>query len=136
VQIPTIAPYSSTTMENVVERVAVDGVAGVRRVEHRLQRLLRRQRHGQGHDVRPRHHHVRRVLVAEDEDLVDHLLLFLLDRALCGRPRDEHAQLGLGEDVALGAGRVDADHAEDRVRRRAERPDERVEQRDERADGR
>ena len=39
----------------------------------------------------PRHHHVFRLLVGEVEDLVEHLLLPLLDLAVLGRLRNEHA---------------------------------------------
>ena len=122
--------------DDVVERLAVDRVARVRRVEHRRERLLGRHLDRDGRDLGPRHHHVGRVLVAEDEDLVDHLLLFVLDLALLARAREEHAQLGLRERVALRAGRLEPEHVQHAVGRLAQHPDERREHREERAHGR
>ena len=119
--------------DDVVERLAVDRVARVRRVEHRRERLLRRHLDRDRGDLGPRHHHVRRVLVAEDEDLVDHLLLFVLDLALLARARQQHAQLGLGERIALRAGRLEPEHVQHAVGRLAQHPHERREQREERA---
>ena len=100
--------------DDVVERLAVDGVPGVRRFEHRLQRLLGRQVDGDRDHLGPRHHHVRDLLVAEVEDLVEHLLLRVLDLALVGRAREQHAELGLG--VRLHARfRADAGRAARRI---------------------
>ena len=93
--------------DDVVERLAVHRVARVRRVEHRRERLLRRQLDRDRDDLGPRHHHVGGVLVAEDEDLVDHLLLLVLDLALLARAREQHAQLGLRQRLALGARRLE-----------------------------
>ena len=81
--------------EHVVERAPVDGVARVRRDQHGLQRLVRRQVDRDRHDLGPRDHDVRDLLVGEVEDLVEHLLLALLDLAALGRLADEHLQLGL-----------------------------------------
>jgi hypothetical protein len=81
--------------DDVVERLAVHGISGERRVHHRLEALLRRQIDGERDDFGPRHHHVLRLLVGEVEHLVEHLLLLLLDLAVLRRPRDEHAQLRL-----------------------------------------
>ena len=94
--------------DDVVERLAVDRVARVRRVEHRLERLLRRQVDRDRDHLGPRHHHVGDLLVGEVEDLVEHLLLAVLDLALLGRAREQHPQLGLGVRLVLGAGRLRA----------------------------
>ena len=95
--------------DDVVERLAIDGVARVRRVEDDRERLLRRHLDRDRDDVGLRHHHVGDVLVPEDEDLVDQLPLALLDLALLRRAGDEHPQLGLGVHVALGARRLEAE---------------------------
>ena len=85
--------------DDVVERVAVHRVPGVRRFEHAAQCLVRRQVDGQAHDVGPRHHDVRGLLLREVEDLEEHLLLGRLDLAdVLGR-RDRLA------DVVAGAAR-------------------------------
>ena len=65
--------------DDVVERAAVDGIAGVRGVDHRRKRLLRGELDGEGDDLGPRDHDVVGLLVGEVEDLVEHLLLRLLD---------------------------------------------------------
>ena len=99
-----------TTSSSVL---AVDRIARVRRVEHGGERLLRRQLDRDGDDLGPRDHHVGDVLVAEDEDLVDHLLLLVLDLALLRRAREQHPQLGLGQRLALCARRLEAEHVQD-----------------------
>jgi hypothetical protein len=71
--------------DDVVERLAIHRVAGVRGVEHGRERLLGRQLRRDRDDLGARHHHVGDVLVAEHEDLVDHLLLLVLDLALLTR---------------------------------------------------
>ena len=76
-----------------------------------------------GGDVGLRDHHVGDVLVPEDEDLVDHLPLALLDLPLLRRAGDEHAQLGLGVHLALGARRLEAERVQDRVGRPPQHPD-------------
>ncbi len=95
--------------DDVVERLAVDGEARVRRVEHRRERLLGRHLDRDGDDVGLRDHHVGDVLVPEVEDAFDQLALAVLDLALRGRAGEEHPQLGFGVHVALGAGRVEAE---------------------------
>ena len=61
--------------DDVVERLAIHGIPCVRRLEDLAQRLGGRQVDRQPDHVRPRHHHVRRLLLGEVEDLVEHLLL-------------------------------------------------------------
>ena len=117
--------------DDVVERLAVDRVAGVGRLEHCGEGLLGRQLRGDRDDLRSRHHHVGDVLVAEDEDLVDHLLFLVLDLALLARAREQHAELRLGERLALGARRLEPEQVEDAVGRLAQHPDERREEREE-----
>ena len=111
---------------DLVERLAVDRVAGVGRLEQRRERLLRRHRDRDRDDLRPRHHHLVDFLVREVEDLVEHLLL--------GR-RDHARVLGAGDDVAdvlLGVGelarrrRRDAEEPRDRVRGDLQEPGERL----------
>src|SRR6266545_3313881 len=87
--------------DHLVERAAVDGVARVRRVEDRLQRLLRRQVDRECDDLGPRHHHLVDLLVGEVEDLVEHLALLLLDLARLLGLGDVHADLLLcvGDDT-------------------------------------
>ena len=82
--------------EHVVERLAIDGIPRVRRVDHRGERLLRRQVDRERHDLRPRDHHLVGLLVGEVEDLVDHLLLGRLDRARVLGRGDEVADVLLG----------------------------------------
>ena len=114
--------------EDLVERLAVDRVARVRRLHHRLERLLRRQVDRERNDVHARDHHVVGVLVAEVEDLGDHLLLLLLDLAVPLRAVEEHPQLGLRVDVALRAGRLHPHRAQDQLGRPLEDPDQRPEE--------
>jgi hypothetical protein len=121
--------------DDVVERLAEDGVARVGRVEDDGERLLGRHVDRDRGHVRFRHHHVGDVLVAEDEDLVDHLALVLLDLPLLRRARDEHPQLGLRVNLALGAGRLEPEGVENRVTRGLQRPDERAENGQEPAHG-
>ena len=89
--------------DDVLGRLPVDRVARVRRLQHRPQALLGRQVGGQRDDLGPRHHHVLGLLVGEVEDLVEHLLLLLLELALDRRALEQHLQLGLRVDRALGS---------------------------------
>ena len=107
---------------DLVERVAVDGIARVGRLEQRRERLLGRQRDRDRHDLGPRHHHLVDLLVREVEDLVEHLLLV---------GRDHARVLGAGDDVAdvlLGVGEhacrrgSDAEEPRHRVRRHLQQP--------------
>ena len=118
--------------DDVVERLPEDGITRVRRVEDDGERLLGRHVHRNRCDVGLRHHHIGDVLVPEDEDLVDHHPLVLLDLALLGGARDEHAQLGLGVHLTLGARRLEPERVENRVGRLLQQPDRRAEDRDER----
>jgi hypothetical protein len=120
---------------DVVERLAVHRIARVRRVEDNREHLLGGLVDRDRGDVGLRHHHVGDVLVPEDEDLVDHLALALLDLSLLGRAGDEHAQLGLGMHLALGAGRLEPERVEDRVARLLQEPDRGAEDREKRAHG-
>ena len=121
--------------DDVVERLAVHRVARVRRVEHRLERLLRRQRDRDRGHLGARHHHVGDLLVGEVEDLVEHLLLLVLDLALLGRAREQHPQLGLRVSLALGARRLELERTQDHLGRPLEQPDQRPEHDEEHADG-
>ena len=121
--------------DDVLRLVAVHGVARVRRVEHRLQALLRRKLDRERDHLGPRPHHVVRLLVGEVEDLVEHLLLLLLELALDGRALEQHLQLGLGVDGALAARRLHPEQAEGRVARFLQEPDQRPEEPDEAAHG-
>ena len=87
---------------DAVEGLAVDGIPRVGRVHHGFEALFRRQVDRERDDLRPRDHHVLRLLVGEVEHLVEHLLLLLLDLAVRGRLGDEHPQLGLRVDVVVG----------------------------------
>ena len=122
--------------DDVVQRVAIDGVARVRRLEHRLQRLLRRQRDRDRHHLGAGHHHVGDFLVGEVEDLVEHLLFLVLDLSLLRRRAEEHAQLGLGVRLVLGARWLEAERAQDQRGRFLEHPDQRPEDEKEPVDGR
>ena len=113
--------------DDVVERLAVDREARVRRVEHGRERFLRRHLDRDRDDVGLRDHHVGDVLVPEVEDALDQLALAVLDLALRGRAGEEHPQLGLRMDVALGAGRMEAERVEGPVGRRPQQPDDRAE---------
>ena len=113
--------------DDLVERVAVDRVARVRRLDHRRQRLLGRQVDRERDHLGPRHHHGRDLLVGEVEDLVEHLLLLLLELALLGRAREQHLQLGLRVDLHLAAGRLQPERAQDRLARALQHPDQRLE---------
>ena len=61
--------------DDVVEAPAECGVARVRGVDDRRERLLRRQLDRYADNLGPGHHHVVDLLLGEVEDLVDHLLL-------------------------------------------------------------
>ena len=122
--------------DDLVERVAVDGVARVGRVEHEPQRLLRRELDRERDHVGPRDHHVGDVLVGEVEHLVDHLLLAALDLALLGRAREQHPQLDLGMRRVLGAGHLLAERLQHVLGRALQEPDERLEEDEEPAHGR
>ena len=121
--------------DDVVERLPVDRVARVRRVDDRGKAFLGRQVDGQRHDVGPRHHHLRDLLVGEVEDLVEHLLLLLLELAALGGSVEEHLQLGLGESAALLTRRLEPEDAQYGVGRVLEHPDQRPHQDEEPADG-
>ena len=122
--------------DDVVERLAIDGVPRVRRVEDDSERLLGRQVNRDHGDVGFRDHHVGDVLIAEDEDLVDHLPLVLLDLPLLRRAGDEHAKLGLRVHLSLRARRLEAEAVQDRVGRPPQDPDDGAEDDEERANGR
>ena len=81
--------------DDVVERLAVDRVAGERRVDDGREAFLGREFDREGDDLGPRHHHVRDLLVREVEDLVEHLLLLALELARLGRSVEQHLELGL-----------------------------------------
>ena len=118
--------------DDVLRRLSIDGVARVRRVEDRLETLLRRQVDRQRHDLGPGHHHVRRLLVREVEDLVEHLLLLLLELALDRRALEQHLQLCLRVDGALRAGRLHPERPKCDVARALQEPDQRLEEDEER----
>ena len=120
--------------DDLVERAAVDGIARVRRVDHRGEHLLGRQVDRERDHLGPRHHHVRGLLVGEVEDLVEHLLLLRLDLAAPGRVAEQHPQLGLGVDAALRV-RLEPERAEDELRRALQHPDHRLHQHEEAAHG-
>ena len=114
--------------DDVVERLAVDRVARVRRVDHRREALLRREVDRERDDLGPRDHHVGDLLVREVEDLVEHLLLLRLELARLGRAVEEHLQLGLRvRRAAVLAGRLEAEGAQSPVGRFLEDPDQRLE---------
>ena len=93
--------------DDVLRRLAVDRVARVRRVEHRLQRTPRAAGRPRASTTSGRGRITSaRLLVGEVEDLVEHLLLLLLELALDGRALEQHLQLGLRVDGALGARRL------------------------------
>ena len=121
--------------DDVVERPPVDRIARERRVHDGFQALLGRQVDRERHDLGTGHHHVRGLLVREVKDLVEHLLLLLLDLAMLGRLGDEHAELRLGEDIVLAAGRLQPEPAQHDLRRSLQYPDQRAEEREERAHG-
>ena len=85
------------------------GIARVRRVEDGGERLLRRHLDREADNLRARHHHVRRLLVGEVEDLVEHLPLVVLDLALLVRDVEEHLQLGLREWLGVRRPRVETE---------------------------
>ena len=110
---------------DVVERLAEDRVARVRRVDHGGQTLVGRQVDRERHHLRPRHHHLADLLVGEVEDLVEHLLLRRRDLAGVLGARDDLADLLLGVDELADGRRTEAEEAHDRVRGHLQRPDER-----------
>ena len=121
--------------DDLVERLAEDGIARVGRLEHRRERLLGRHLDRDADDLGPRHHHVRRLLVGEVEDLVEHLALVLLDLAPLGRDLEQHLQLGLRVGLAVGAVGIDADQPLRALARALEHPDQRREDEEERPHG-
>ena len=117
--------------DDLVERLPVDRVARVRRLEHGAQRLLGRHLDRDPDDVGSRHHHVRRLLVGEVEDLVEHLALVLLDLAVLRRHLEQHLQLRLRVRRAFDLARVDADRALRDLARALQEPDQRLEDEEE-----
>jgi hypothetical protein len=59
----------------------------------------------------------------------------VLDLPLLARAGEEHAELGLGQRIALGTGRLEPERAEHELARPLQHPDERREHREERAHG-
>ena len=112
--------------DDVVERLAVDRVARVRRVDHRAQHVLGRHVDRDRHDLGPRHHHVRGLLVGEVEDLVEHLPLVVLEDARLRRSGNDQAEVRLTVRDHAGGRGVDAERAREEVRRLLESPDQRV----------
>jgi hypothetical protein len=112
--------------DDVVERVAVDGIPGIGGVDHSCERLLRRQLDREGHHLGPRDHDLVDLRVREVEHLVDHLLLALLDHArlLCGGDDVADVLLRVGDDARRRG--LDAEKSRERVRRLLQEPDERV----------
>ena len=117
-------------------RLAVHRVARVRRVEHRLEAFLRREVDRERDHLGPRPHHVGCLLVGEVEDLVEHLLLFLLELAFDGRALEQHLQLGLGVDGTFCARWLQSERAQGEVARALQEPDQRLEQEEEGANRR
>ena len=95
--------------DDLVERLAKDRVARVGRLEHGAQRLLGRHLDRDADHLGARHHHVRRLLVGEVEDLVEHLALALLDLAALRRHLEQHLQLGLRVHLAVRVVGIDPD---------------------------
>ena len=122
--------------DDLVERVAVDGIARVRRLEHRSERLLGGHVGLDRDHLRPRDHHLVHLLVGEVEDLVEHLALPVLDLAGLARDVQQHLQLGLGVHLVLRARRLKADPAQHGGRHVLEKPDERREEHEEAPHGR
>jgi hypothetical protein len=119
---------------DVVQRVAVDRIPGVRRLEHRRHRLLRHELERYADDVRARDHDVRDLLLGEVEDLVEHLAFVLLDLSVLGRDLEQHLQLCLRMRLSLGEGRVDADRALCELAGSLENPDQGLEDEEEQPD--
>jgi hypothetical protein len=109
--------------DDVVQRVAVHGVARVGRVDHRRERLLGRKLDREGDHLGPRHHHVVGFLVGEVEDLVEHLLLRLLDLL---RLRDDQADVLFRVHGQAGGRGLDAEQARNGVGRLLEHPHQRI----------
>ena len=83
--------------DDLVERVAEDGITRVRRAEDRGSASSGGISTERPDDVRPRDHHVRCLLVGGVEDLVEHLPFVVLDLTLLAGALEQHLQLGLRE---------------------------------------
>ena len=117
--------------DDLVERVPVDGVARVGRLEHRRHRLAQVEVDREPGDVGARDHHVGDLLLGEVEDLVEHLALVQLDLAVRCRDLEQHLQLRLGVRRALHRPRVDPDRALRELARPLQHPDQRLEDEEE-----
>ena len=121
--------------DDLVERLAEDGVAGVGRLEHGTESLLRCHLDRDADHLGTGHHHVRRLLVGEVEHLVEHLALVLLDLASLGRHLEQHLQLGLRVGLAVGVVGIDADQPLRTFARALQHPDQRCGDEEERPHG-
>ncbi len=111
---------------DVVERLAIHGVPGVRRVDDCAQRFLGRHVHGDRNHVGTRHHHRRDLLRGEVEDLVEHLLLGLLELADVLGGGDAVPDVLSGVRDHPGRRGLDPQDAQDAVGRLLQQPDERM----------
>ena len=109
---------------DIVERLAVDGVARVRRLENCSQRLRGCQRDRDSNHVGARDHDVDGLLLGEVEDLVEHLLLGRLDltRVLGGGDGLPDVLAGEGDHSRRRG--LDPHQAQHRVRRVLQDPDD------------
>jgi hypothetical protein len=108
--------------DDVVLRLAEDGVARVRQVDHDPGRLVRRHRGVEELDLGARHHHLAHLSLAGVEHVVDELALLRRQRLLRGQ---DPAQLVVADELLVGV-RVAAEGAHEQVGRLREQPDERT----------
>ena len=102
--------------DDVVERAAIDGVAGEGRVDDCTKSLVGWDVDGDPDDLGTRNHHRGDLLRGEVEDLVEHLLLGLLELAdVLGR-RDRVADVLARVRDHPGRGRLDAQQPQEDVR--------------------
>jgi len=121
--------------DDVLERAPIDRVARVGGVDNGGQALGGRQLDRERDHLRPRHHHVRGLLVGEVEDLVEHLGLLALDLTVLARSLEQHPQFGLGKRL-FGLERLHAEQAKGQVRGALKHPDQRHEHDEEEPHGR
>jgi hypothetical protein len=88
--------------DEVVERTAVDRVAGVLRLRHPREAFRGRQVDWDRVHFGSRHHHLAHLFICKVEDLVEHLLFRLLDHTRLLGLRDEKSDVLLCLDRDSG----------------------------------
>ncbi len=110
---------------DIIDGLFIDRNARETGIADRAKNLFVRGVHGQGDDVGAVGHHVKGGMIVELEDVVDHLALGLGDGALFLTDIGHHANVLLGDLLALGVG-VNAQQTQHRVGGDGQQPDQRT----------